>query len=120
MLFIFTFLIWLLLIIAANITNELALFLQTTPFMKDSSIYEKLLASEFWATINWIFVIPFQKIGITFLNPLQLGMSNYVSGFLAQIISDKFWLKVPTTIDDYCAMLFILAAVICAKVRLFG
>jgi uncharacterized protein (DUF486 family) len=103
-----------------GLTMDFALFTQTTPEMKDTSIYKKILTSEFWATIEWIFLIPSQRIGNTFLNPAQLAMSSYVFDFLAQIWSNIYWLKLPTTVDDYVGMILILFGMYAAKFRLFG
>jgi len=102
-----------------NIACQLAFFLQTT-LKPGASIYEKILTSEFWATIEWLFLIPSQRIGISFLNPAQLAMSSYVGGFLAQIISNQFWLNIYTSIDDYMGMLLILVGMGLSKIRAFG
>jgi len=103
-----------------GLTMDFALFMQTTPEMKDVSIYKKILTSEFWATIEWMFLIPSQRIGNTFLNPAQLAMSSYVFDFLAQIWSNIYWLKLPTTVDDYAGMVLILFGMYAAKFKLFG
>lgn len=118
--FTYTFLFWIFLNVMIMITMDLALFMQTTFKTGEASIYKKLLVSEFWATIEWLFVIPSQRIGITFLNPAQLDMSSYVFDFLGQILSNKFWLKLPTTIDDYCGMFLILLGMYFSKYRTFG
>jgi len=117
--FIWIVLFWLFLNIMIGLTMDFALFMQTTPEMKDSSIYKKILTSEFWATIEWIFLIPSQRIGNTFLNPAQLAMSSYVFDFLAQIWSNVYWLKLPTTVDDYVGMVLILFGMYAAKFRIF-
>jgi len=118
--FIWIVLFWLFLNVMIGLTMDFALFTQTTPEMKDASIYKKLLTSEFWATIEWMFLIPSQRIGNTFLNPAQLAMSSYVFDFLAQIWSNIYWLKLPTTVDDYVGMILILFGMYAAKFRLFG
>jgi len=117
--FIWIVLFWLFLNIMIGLTMDFALFMQTTPEMKDSSIYKKILTSEFWATIEWMFLIPSQRIGNTFLNPAQLAMSSYVFDFLAQIWSNVYWLKLPTTVDDYVGMVLILFGMYAAKFRIF-
>jgi len=118
--FIWIVLFWLFLNVMIGLTMDFALFTQTTPEMKDASIYKKILTSEFWATIEWMFLIPSQRIGNTFLNPAQLAMSSYVFDFLAQIWSNIYWLKLPTTVDDYVGMILILFGMYAAKFRLFG
>ena len=118
--FIWIVLFWLFLNVMIGLTMDFALFTQTTPEMKDASINKKILTSEFWATIEWMFLIPSQRIGNTFLNPAQLAMSSYVFDFLAQIWSNIYWLKLPTTVDDYVGMILILFGMYAAKFRLFG
>jgi uncharacterized protein (DUF486 family) len=113
-------LIWVILNILTGITMDIALFLQTTPSMKDSSIFKKILSAEFWASVQWMFAIPANRIGNVFLNPAQLGISSYIFDFLAQILSNKFWLKLSTSIDDYIGMIVIFIAMVISKMRLFG
>ena len=99
---------------------DFALFTQTTAGMKDAGILQKILTSEFWATIEWMFVIPSNRIGNTFLNPAQLSLSSYVFDFLAQLWSNTYWLKLPTTIDDYVGMILILFGMFASKYVIFG
>ena len=99
---------------------EFALFTQTTSGMKDASIFQKILTSEFWATIEWMFIIPAQRIGNTFLTAPQLSLSSYVFDFLAQLWSNEYWLKLPTTIDDYVGMALILFGMFASKFVIFG
>jgi uncharacterized protein (DUF486 family) len=103
-----------------GLTMDFALFTQTTPDMKDAGILQKILTSEFWATIEWMFIIPAQRIGNTFLNPAQLSLSSYVFDFLAQLWSNTYWLKLPTTIDDYVGMILILFGMFASKYVIFG
>lgn len=117
--FIIKFIGWLFLNIMIGLTMDFALFSQTTPEMANASIYEKIITSEFWAIIEWLFIIPSQRIGNTFLNPAQLAMSTYVFDFLAQIWSNTFWLNLPTTMDDYAGMLLILFGMYSAKFKMF-
>lgn len=117
--YILLILYWLFLNVMINITCQLAFFLQTT-LPPGASIYQKILTSEFWATMEWLFIIPSQRIGNTFLNPAQLAMSSYVFGFLAQLISNQFWLNIVTTIDDYVGMVLILLGMVLSKFRAFG
>jgi uncharacterized protein (DUF486 family) len=103
-----------------GLTMDFALFTQTTAGMKDAGILQKILTSEFWATIEWMFVIPSNRIGNTFLNPAQLSLSSYVFDFLAQLWSNAYWLKLPTTIDDYVGMILILFGMFASKYVIFG
>ena len=113
--FILLVLFWLFLNIMVGLTLDFALFTQTTAGMKDAGILQKILTSEFWATIEWMFVIPSNRIGNTFLNPAQISLSSYVFDFLAQLWSNTYWLKLPTTIDDYVGMALILFGMYVSK-----
>ena len=117
--FLFTVLYWIFLNILIVACMDLALFMQTT-LKPDASIYQKLFTSEFWATIEWLFIIPAQRIGNTFLNPAQLNLSSFVFDFFGQIVTNNFWLKIPTTIDDYAGMILILIGMFVSKMRTFG
>jgi uncharacterized protein (DUF486 family) len=103
-----------------GLTMDFALFTQTTSDMKDANILVKILSSEFWASIEWMFLIPAQRIGITFLSAPQLSLSSYIFDFLAQLWSNAYWLKLPTTIDDYVGMFLIFFGMYAAKYTLFG
>ena len=116
----YLFIIWLILNVLTGITMDLGLFTQTTPSMKDATIYMKILVSEFWASIQWMFAIPSNRIGNLFLNPAQIGLSSYIFDFLAQILSNKFWLKLTTSIDDYIGMVFIFIGMYISTMRTFG
>jgi uncharacterized protein (DUF486 family) len=115
-----TVLFWLFLNVMIGLTMDFALFTQTTKGMKNESIPFKILTSEFWATIEWMFVIPSNRIGYLFLNPAQISLSSYVFDFLAQLWSNAFWLHLPTTIDDYSGMVLILFGMALAKFKLVG
>jgi uncharacterized protein (DUF486 family) len=118
--FTLTFLLWFFLNVMVGLTMDFALFTQTTPDMKDAGIFAKILSSEFWASIEWMFAIPAIRIGNTFLSAPQITLSGYVFDFLSQIWSNTFWLKLPTTIDDYVGMFLILFGMYAAKYTLFG
>ena len=117
---ILTILLWIFLNIMVGITEQFALFTQTTSGMENTSFFEKLITSEFWATIEWAFVVPLQRVGYKFLNPAQLSLSSYAWNFIAQLWSNKYWLKLPTTVDDYAGMAIILFGMYVAKFTVFG
>jgi uncharacterized protein (DUF486 family) len=115
-----TVLLWLFLNIMIGLTMDFALFSQTTDSMKTAGFPMKILSSEFWATIEWMFVIPANRIGNKFLNPAQLSLTSYVFDFLAQLWSNNFWLHIPTTVDDYTGMFLILFGMFISKLRILG
>ena len=113
-------LFWIFLNILIVACMDLALFMQTTFKSDEATIYNKLLTSEFWATMEWLVLVPAQRIGNTFLNPAQLNLSSFVFDFLGQIVTNNFWLKIGTTIDDYVGMVIILLGMYCSKMQVFG
>ncbi len=118
--FVSTVLLWLFLNIMIGLTMDFALFTQTTPEMENANIFIKMLSSEFWASVEWMFVVPANRIGNTFLSAAQISLSSYVFDFLAQVWSNVYWLKLPTTIDDYIGMALILFGMYAAKYTIFG
>ncbi len=111
--------IWLLLNVLIVVAMQIALFAQTTDKNKTETMFQTIISSQFWATVQWIFVIPAQRLGILLFNPAQLAMSSYVFNFLSQIGSNAFWLKLPTLIDDYMGMGLILLGMYVAKFKIF-
>lgn len=112
--------LWIILNLTVGMTMDFALFTQTTPSMKHASMLEKIIASEFWASIEWMFVIPANRIGYLFLTPAQLSLSSYVFDFIAQLISNKYWLGLETTLDDYVGMILILVGMWISKFVVCG
>ena len=53
-------------------------------------ITKKLMATEFWASLQWLFIIPAARIGNKFLSAAQLGLASFVFDFLGQIVTDIF------------------------------
>ena len=99
---------------------DLALFSQTTGKLKTAPWHRKLFTSEKWATIQWLFIVPMQRIGNKFLTAPQLGLSSFVFDFIGQIASNRFWLKIPTTVDDWSAMGLIIFAMYISVYNLVG
>jgi uncharacterized protein (DUF486 family) len=87
--------------------------------MKNSGFMKKLAMSEFWATIEWIFLIPANRIGNRILTAAQVNLSSFVFDFLGQIATNKFLLNMPTTIDDYAAMGLIMVGMYISVYKLF-
>ena len=113
------FIIWLILNILVVALMDLALFNQTTTSMEHSSFFNKVKWAEFWATLEWIFVIPANRIGNLFLTAPQISLSSYVFDFMGQIVTNKYWLDVPTTIDDYAGMIIIFLGMGISAYKIF-
>ena len=112
--------LWFVLNIFIMVFMDLALFMQTTPGMKDASFLKKLLVSEALATIEWVFIIPANRIGNRFMSAAQVSLWSYIFDFLGQILSNKFWLHLPTTLDDYTGMILIMIGMTISSYRLLG
>ena len=112
--------VWLLLNVAIILFMDLAMFMQTTPNMKEAGFLKKLGVSELFATIEWMFLIPANRIGNRVLTAAQVSLSSFVFDFLGQIASNRWWLKLPTTPDDYIGMVLILVGMAVSTYRVFG
>ena len=117
---VFNVILWIFLNIMIGLTMDFALFTQTTPEMVNQPILAKMLSSEFWASVEWMFVVPANRLGNTFLSAAQISLSSYVFDFLAQLWSNAYWLKLPTTIDDYIGMFLIFFGMYASKYTIFG
>ena len=113
------FIFWLFLNVVVAITMDLAFFVNNMDFMKNSGFAKKLVMSEFWATIEWMFLIPANRIGNRILTAAQVNLSSFVFDFLGQIATNKFLLDMPTTIDDYAAMGLIMFGMYISVYKLF-
>ncbi len=114
------FIIWLFLNVMVAITMDLAFFVNNMDFMKNSGFIKKLAMSEFWATIEWMFLIPANRMGNKILTAAQVNLSSFVFDFLGQIATNKFLLDLPTTVDDYTAMGLILLGMYFSIYKTFG
>jgi len=111
--------VWLVLNIFIVLLMDLALFQQTTPEMEKASFLKKVMGAEKWATIEWLFVIPANRMGNLFLTAPQLSLSSYVFDFLGQLVTNRYWLHVPTTVDDYAGMFIILLGMFISAYKIF-
>ena len=112
--------LWLLLTTIATVLQEIALFLQTTKARMNDTLFEKIIANQFWATCMWCVAIPAVRIGITIMNPIKLTILGYLFLFGSQIVSNTFWLHVPTTIDDYVSIGIVIFGLLISTYRVFG
>jgi uncharacterized protein (DUF486 family) len=112
--------IWVILNVYVILTMDLAMFMQTTPEMKYAGFLKKLGVTELFATLEWIGLIPANRLGNRVLSAAQVSLSSFVFDFLGQIVSNRYWLKLPTTLDDYIGMGIILAAMGISTYKVFG
>ena len=88
--------------------------------MKNAGFLKKLLVAEILATIEWVFIIPSNRLGNTFLTAAQVALTTFIFDFIGQIGTNMFWLKLPTTIDDYAAMIIIFIGMAISAYKVFG
>ena len=100
--------------------QDIALFLQTTKEHVNDTLLEKIIANEFWATAMWCVAIPAMRIGVSIMNPIKLTIASYLFLFGSQIITNTFWLKIPTTIDDYASSAVVVFGLLISAYKVFG
>jgi len=100
--------------------QDIALFLQTTKEHVNDTLLEKIIANEFWATAMWCVAIPAMRIGVSIMNPIKLTIASYLFLFGSQIITNTFWLKIPTTIDDYASIVVVVFGLLISAYKVFG
>ena len=88
--------------------------------MVNDSFLQKLLANEFWTSVEWVFALPSIRLGYSFLTVPQVILVTYLVGFFVQILVDIFWLKVPVYIDTYACMVIMMVAMAVAKLKWLG
>jgi uncharacterized protein (DUF486 family) len=65
-------------------------------------------------------IIPANRIGNRFMSAAQVSLWSYIFDFLGQILSNMFWLKLPTTLDDYIAMVLIFTGMYISVYKVLG
>ena len=116
----FTYLLIALLPVLSAVMALCSSFIQTLPFMKDSTFTYKLLTSEFWASMNVIVFIPSLRIANKYLNPAQLMLYGYLVSFCVQIFSNHYMFINLTSYDDYVAMIIMFIAMVISAYKIFG
>lgn len=105
---------------AAATASTIALFQQSRPEMASASYLEKLLASEFWVSVQWCFAIVAFKLGYQTFSAPQLFLVQYAVGFGVQLLANRYWLHEAETVDHYITMALMVAALFMAKFKLLG
>ena len=97
-------LFWLFLMVVITVAMQGALFMTASPQMKHASFLKKIAGAELSATLEYALAIPANRLANMLMSAAQVGLATYVFDFIGQIATNRFWLKVPTTVDDYAAM----------------
>ena len=112
--------LWLGLTSFSMVLQDIALFLQTTKAHINDTLIEKIIANEFWATLMWCVAIPAMRIGVSIMNPIKLTIASYLFLFGSQIITNTFWLQIPTTVDDYASIVIVVFGLLISAYKVFG
>jgi hypothetical protein len=70
--------------------------------------------------VQWIFIIPFIRLGLTLMNPIQITIFVFFVTFVIQLITNVYIFGNKNTIDDYIASVIMLIGIIISKMGLFG
>ena len=116
----YSIILWITLTIMSMIVQDIALFAQTREYMINDSLFQKIIANQFFATLLWSFAIPAVRIGYTIMNPLQLTMFSYLFLFGSQIVTNYVWLNEPTTVDDYISIVIVICGLLVSSYKIFG
>ena len=115
-----TIALWIVLNIYVVAMMQLALFSQTQPWLHDRPMYQIVLVSEGFAILEWLALLPANRIGNTFLTAAQLNLSSFVFDSLSQLVSNRYWLHVPTTLDDMLGLALVIFGMVISKWKLCG
>ena len=112
--------IWLILSSCSSILTIICLNIQTNPYIKNSDIFTKLMATEIAVTIMWSLGIPTQRFAYLLFTPVQIALTNQLNGFLMQLLVNAYWFNLITPIDDYVAMTLILIGITISKTEILN
>ena len=111
--FIYILFFWILLNITLSAILDYALQMQP-----QSHWIVNLLHTEFWVSIEWMFLVPAQIIGNIFLTATQLSLTSFFFNYLGQVIVQVKDSKL-ITIDDYSTLLMILIGMYISITKMF-
>tara|TARA_Y100000996_G_C22207363_1_gene513923 strand:- start:240 stop:608 length:369 start_codon:yes stop_codon:yes gene_type:complete len=112
-------LVWVILMTVMTVAMQGAMFMTASPQMKDASFLKKIGAAELSATLEYALAIPANRLANSIMSAAQVGLGTYVFDFIGQIATNRLWLKVPTTVDDYAAMGIIMLAMYISVYKIF-
>jgi hypothetical protein len=70
--------------------------------------------------VQWIFIIPFIRIGLMVMNPIQITIFVFFVTFVIQLITNVYVFGNKNTVDDYVASVLMLIGIFISKMGLFG
>lgn len=109
-----------LLSIAAAFLSQFSLFLQTHSYFHNHSYFFKIGMSLMLMFVQWSCIIPFMRLGMKVMNPVQITLYTFVLIFIVQIITNKFVFQNPNPVEDIIAACIMILASFVSSFQLFG
>lgn len=109
-----------LLAILATVFSQFSLFIPTLAAVEKMHMAVKLIISILLLFVQWMFIIPFIRIGLTLMNPIQITIFIFVITFIVQLITNVYVFGNKNTIDDYVASVIMIVGIVISKMKLFG
>ena len=106
--------------IFSTLFSQLSLFIPTLSFIEKMNMFVKLTFAILLLFVQWIFIIPFIRIGLTVMNPIQITIFVNVMTFLMQLITNIYIFGNKNTIDDYVASVIMIIGIVVSKMSIFG
>lgn len=113
-------LLWVCLNVIVIILFEFALFYQLTPEAINRSFTYKLLFTELFATLEWMFLIPAIHIGNNFLSVIQITLASFIYSTIGQLGANYYILNQPVELDDYVGILIIFIGILVSTFKVIG
>jgi hypothetical protein len=113
-------LLWFCLNIIVVILFEFALFYQLTPEVINKSFTHKLIFTEIFATLEWMFLIPAIHIGNNFLTVIQITLASFIFSTIGQLGANYYILNQPVELDDYVGILIIFIGILVSTFKVIG
>lgn len=117
------FLTWLTLAtlaILATAFAQFSLFIPTVSSIAKLHMVVKITLSLLLLLVQWMFIIPFIRLGLTVMNPIQITIFVSVVTFLVQLITNVYVFKNKNTLDDYVAAVLMVLGVLVSKLKWVG
>lgn len=116
----YKWIIVLVLSILATLFSQLSLFIPTLSSVEKLHMVIKTGLSLVLLFVQWIFIIPFIRIGLTVMNPIQITIFVFLITFVVQLITNIYVFGNQNTIDDYVASGLMVIGIIVSKMEVFG
>ena len=113
-------LLWVFLNSILIVLFEFALFYQLTPEVIDKSFTHKLIFTELFATLEWMFLIPAIHVGNNFLSVIQITLASFIYSTIGQLGANYYILNQPVELDDYIGILIIFIGILVSTFKIIG